>query len=34
MRCDEAIISFDFIKNDDKPCVHKKISFLVLYVDD
>ena len=30
---------FGFIKNEDEPCVHKKVSgsavvFLVLYVDD
>ena len=39
MRFDEAIRSYDFIKNEDKPCVYKKISgsaitFLILYVDD
>ena len=39
MRFDEAIRSYDFIKNEDEPCVYKKISgsaitFLVLYVDD
>ena len=39
MRFDEAIKSYDFIKNEDKLCVYKKISgsaitFLVLYVDD
>ena len=39
MRFDEAIRSYDFIKNEDKPCVYKKISgstitLLVLYVDD
>ena len=39
MRFDEAIRSYDFIKNEDKPCVYKKISgsaitFLVLYVDE
>ena len=39
MRVDEAIISYDFIKNEDEPCVYKKISgssitFLVIYVDD
>ena len=39
MRFDEVIRSYDFIKNEDKPCVYKKISgsaitFLVLYVDD
>ena len=36
---DEAIRSYDFIKNEDDPCVYKKISgstitFLFLYVDD
>ena len=36
---DEAIKSFNFIKNEEKPCVYKRISgsvitFLVLYVDD
>ena len=39
LRFDEAIKSFDFIKNEDEPCVYKKVSgskiaFLVLYVDD
>ena len=39
MRFDKAIRSYDFIKNEDEPCVYKKISgrvitFLVLYVDD
>ena len=39
MRFDEAIRSYDFIKNEDELCVYKKISgsaitFLVLYVDD
>ena len=39
MRFDEAIRSYDFIKNEDESCVYKKISestitFLVLYVDD
>ena len=38
-RFDEAIKEFEFIKNEDEPCVYKKISgsmvvFLVLYVDD
>ena len=39
-RFDEAIRSYDFIKNKDEPCVYKKISgsqltnFLVLYMDD
>ena len=36
---DEAIKEFGFIKNEDEPCVYKKISgsaivFLVLYVGD
>ena len=36
---DEAIKEFEFIKNEDEPCVYKKVSrsavvFLVLYVDD
>ena len=36
---DEAIYSYGFIKNEDEPCVYKKVSgkqltFLVLYVDD
>ena len=36
---DEAIYSYNFIKNEDEPCVYKKVSgsqitFLVLYVDD
>ena len=39
MRFDEAIRSYEFIKNKDEPCVYKKISgsaitFVVLYVDD
>ena len=39
MRFDKAIRLYDFIKNEEKPCVYKKISqsaitFLVLYVDD
>ena len=38
-RFDEAIRSYDFIKNEDEPCVYKNVSgsqitFLVLYVDD
>jgi hypothetical protein len=38
-RFDEAVRSYDFIKNEDEPCVYKKVSgskitFLVLYVDD
>ena len=36
---DETIKEFEFIKNEDDPCVYKKVSgsaivFLVLYVDD
>ena len=36
---DEPIKEFGFIKNEDEPCVYKKVSgsavvFLVLYVDD
>ena len=39
IRFDEAIKVFGFIKNEDEPCVYKKVSgstivFLVLYVDD
>ena len=39
MRFDEAIRSYEIIKNEDKSCVYKKISgrainFVVLYVDD
>ena len=39
MRFEEAIRSYDFIKNKDKPCSYKninesKITFLVLYVED
>ena len=39
MRFDEAIRSYKFIKNEDEPCVYKKIigsaiTFVVLYVDD
>ena len=39
MRFDEAIKSYDFIKNKDEPYVYKKISesainFLVLHVED
>ena len=39
LRFDEAIKEFGFIKNEDEPCAHKKVSgsavvFLVLYVDD
>ena len=38
-RFDEAIHSYGFIKNEDEPCVYKKVSgsqltFLVLYMDD
>ncbi|PKI39342.1 hypothetical protein CRG98_040208, partial [Punica granatum] len=38
-RFDEAVKSFDIIKNEDEPCVYKKatrsmIAFLVLYVND
>ena len=37
IRFDEAIKSYDFIKNEDEPCVYRKLSgsaitFLVLYV--
>ena len=36
---DEVVKGFNFIKNEDEPCVYKKVSgskltFLVLYVDD
>ena len=36
---DEAIKSYEFINNEDEPCVYKKnsesaITFVVLYVDD
>ena len=39
LHSDEAIKVFGFIKNEDEPCVYKKVSgsaivFLVLYVDD
>ena len=39
MCLDETFKEFGFIKNEDKPCVYKRISgstttFLVLYVDD
>ena len=39
LRFDETVKQFGFIKNEDEPCVYKKISgsavvFLVLYVDD
>ena len=39
LRFDEAVKQFDFIKNEDEPCVYKKVSdciivFLILYVDD
>ena len=39
LRFDEAIKEFGFMKNEDEPCVYKKVSvsaivFLVLYVDN
>ena len=39
LRFDESVKGFGFFKNEDEPCVYKKISgsaivFLVLYVDD
>ena len=39
LRFDQAVKEFGFIKNEDEPCVYKKVSgsavvFLVLYVDD
>ena len=39
LRFDETVKKFWFIKNEDKPCVYKKVSgsaivFLVLYIDD
>jgi hypothetical protein len=39
LRFDETVRQFGFIKNEDVPCVYKKVSgsivvFLVLYVDD
>ena len=39
LRFDEAVKEFGFMKNEDEPCVYKKVSgsaivFLVLYVDD
>ncbi|KAK2382604.1 secreted RxLR effector protein [Trifolium repens] len=39
LRFDETVRQFEFIKNEDEPCVYKKVSgstvvFLVLYVDD
>ena len=39
LRFDEAVKEFVFMKNEDEPCVNKKVSgsaivFLVLYVDD
>ena len=39
LRFDESVKVFGFVKNEDEPCVYKKISgsaivFLVLYVDD
>ena len=38
-RFDEAIRSYDFIKNEDESCIYKKVNgsqltFLVLYIDD
>ena len=38
IRFDEAIRSYDFVKNEDEPCVYRKVSgsaitFLVLYVE-
>ena len=39
IRFDKIVKEFDFIRNEDEPCVYKKTSgsaivFLVLYVDD
>ena len=39
IRFDDAIKTFGFIRNEDEPCVYKKVSgsavtFLILYVDD
>ena len=39
LRFDEAVKEYGFMKNEDEPCVYKKVSrsaivFLVLYVDD
>ena len=39
IRFDEAIRSYDYVKNEDEPCAYRKVSgsaitFLVLYVDD
>ena len=39
LRLDETVKRYGFIKNEDEPCVYKKVSgsmivFLVLYVDD
>ena len=39
IRFDEVIRSYDFVKNEDEPCVYRKVSgstitFLVLYVDN
>jgi len=39
LRFNEAIKEFDFIRNEEEPCVYKKtsgraVAFLVLYVDD
>ena len=39
LRFHEAVKEFGFMKNEDEPCVYKKVSgsaivFIVLYVDD
>ena len=39
LRFDEAVKEFGFFKNEDEPCVYKKVSgsivmFLILYVND
>ena len=39
LRFDETVKLYGFVKNEDEPCVYKKVSgsmivFLVLYVDD
>ena len=39
LRFDEAVKEFGFMKNEDEPCIYKKVSgseivFLMLYVDD
>ena len=39
LRFDETVTKYGFIKNEDEPCVYKRVSgsmivFLVLYVDD